>query len=349
MQINDLNSKDIINDNNINSHFLSVNHKKIDISCKFYVKNFYIDSFNFFPISEANNTFSDLFVWGDQDKYNNFFTKNFENTFNQEKFNFKKFSNITVLGSSVSDNYYRNMITFLPRIFFINQQNVSIALHRSSSNKFRAFIRNILGNLGIQLKEFIFLDDNFYKFDNSQIPQFFNKKISIEILRNYFSKYREKNREKKIKIYVSRQNSNYRNLVNEGDIIDELKLKDFKIIDPNNISIIDQIELFSSASIIISPTSSALTNIIFAPNDAQIIEITPKYSNKYEAIFKNRYSNICQAIGLNYNFIEADPIDINPIKNKISNFIPEKILNESNYYKNLIIEKNKFNKLINNF
>ena len=349
MEINDLTSKDIINNNNINSHFLSVNHKKINITCKFYVKNFYIDSFNFFPISEENNTFSNLFIWGENNKYNNFFTKSFENQFNQEKINFKKFYNSIVLGSSVSDNYYRNIITFLPRIFFINQQNVSIALHRSSSNKFRAFIRSILNNLDIKLKEFIFLDDNFYKFESSQIPQFFNKEISIEILRNYFSKYRSNKKEQKVKIYVSRQNSNYRNLINEGDIIDELKSKDFKIIDPNNISIIDQIKLFSSAEVIISPTGSALTNIIFAPKDAQVIEITPKYSNNYEEIFKNRYSDICKIIGLNYKFIEADPIDVEPVKNKISNFIPEKVLKESNYYKNLIIGKNKFNKAINDY
>ena len=87
MQINDLTSKDIINNKNINSHFLSINHKKINISCKFYVKNFYIDSFNFFPITEKNNTFDNLFTWGNKNKYNNFFTKNFENTFNKEKSN----------------------------------------------------------------------------------------------------------------------------------------------------------------------------------------------------------------------------------------------------------------------
>ena len=107
--------------------------------------------------------------------------------------------------------------------------------------------------------------------------------------------------------------------------------------------------MFSSAEVIIGPTSSALTNIIFAPKGAEVIEITPRYSNNYEEIFKNRYSDICKIVGLNYKCIEADPIDVDPIKNEISNFIPNKVLQESNYYKNLIIEKNKFNKVINNY
>jgi len=52
-------------------------------------------------------------------------------------------------------------------------------------------------------------------------------------------------------------------LINEEDIIDELKSKNFMIIDTKNMSIFEQIDIFSSAQIIIGPTGSALTNIIF--------------------------------------------------------------------------------------
>ena len=52
-------------------------------------------------------------------------------------------------------------------------------------------------------------------------------------------------------------------MINEEDIIDELKSKNFMIIDTKNMSIFEQIDIFSSAQIIIGPTGSALTNIIF--------------------------------------------------------------------------------------
>ena len=93
--------------------------------------------------------------------------------------------------------------------------------------------------------------------------KFFNIETSARILSNNLS---YKKIDNKLKIYLSRQNSNYRNLINEGDLIDKLKSKNFMIIDTNNMSIFEQIKIFSSAQVIIGPTSSALTNIIFSNN-----------------------------------------------------------------------------------
>ena len=42
-------------------------------------------------------------------------------------------------------------------------------------------------------------------------------------------------------------------------------------------------------------------------------------------------------------------VDLGPELALVWYFIPEKVLKESNYYKNLIIEKNKFNKAINDY
>ena len=58
--------------------------------------------------------------------------------------NLKNFSDAVILGSSPSNSYFRNMITFLPRIFFISDEKVNLAIHRNTSNKFRFFIKEIL-------------------------------------------------------------------------------------------------------------------------------------------------------------------------------------------------------------
>ena len=64
----------------------------------------------------------------------------------------------------------------------------------------------------------------------------------------------------------------------------------------NNISIQEQIDKFSEAEVIVSATSSSLTNIIFCSQGTTIIEITPKYQFEYENNLRLRYSYICNLL-----------------------------------------------------
>ena len=61
--------------------------------------------------------------------------------------------NVFVLGTSATDNYYRNIITFLPRVFFIKNKRINIAIHRNSSNRFRILVSEILQKLNIEVKK----------------------------------------------------------------------------------------------------------------------------------------------------------------------------------------------------
>ena len=63
MIIKDLNKKDIINNKKINSLFLSVLSKKLRIECKILKSDFYLDSFNYFPITDKNFSFRNIFKW----------------------------------------------------------------------------------------------------------------------------------------------------------------------------------------------------------------------------------------------------------------------------------------------
>jgi len=344
MTLKDINSKDIIKNKNINSLFVSTHSEKFNLDCNFLSGNFYLDTFNYFPISLNNNTFSDLFSWEQKDKYANFYNEKFYKDFNEKKNELKLFSNTIILGSSGSDDYYRNIISFLPRLFFIKDKEINLAIHRKSSNSFRVFLIKILDMMDIKLKKFIFLDDDFYSFEKSKIPQFFNKETSLRILKSSLKENENKDR---LNIYVSRQNSNSRNLINEADIIEYLKTKNFRIIDTNNMDIQEQIKIFSSAGVVVGPTCSALTNLIFCPQDTKVIELKPNYKFQYEDTFKYRYSEICNFLKLEYNSIEADSIENDFTDKYVKKFIPKKILQESNYYKNLLIKKNDLKEIIN--
>tara|TARA_Y100001970_G_scaffold181759_1_gene221188 strand:+ start:275 stop:1318 length:1044 start_codon:yes stop_codon:yes gene_type:complete len=341
MKILDKKNKEIINDTSLESKFLSVNNNTFDINCKFLNDDFFIDSHNYYPISSKFNSFSEIFQWGEKSKYSNFYSEKFLINFNKNMSKFKHLSNIVVLGSSSVDNYYRNMITFFPRIFFLDKQKIKLAIHRNSSNKFRNFISIMCNKMGINL-EFIYLDDGFYKFTNSKIPQFLNKNDSLKILNKLIIKSNNKSE----KIYLTRQNAEYRNLINEGDVIQILKRNGFKIVDLNDFNIIKQLDLFSKSKVIVSPTGSSLTNIAFCSPGTKVIEIIPKYKFSYENNFKDRYAKICKFLDLDYHSLEADPIKIDKLDKRTDLFISPKALKESNYYKNLLLKIEKVNQIV---
>ena len=102
-----------------------------------------------------------------------FYTEEFYKNLIDKKNQFKLIKDSVVLGSSPSDNYFSNLIHFLPRIFFINDRRINLTVHRNLSNKFRYFIKAVCALRGIEIS-YTFLDEGFYNFNNSTIPSFFN-------------------------------------------------------------------------------------------------------------------------------------------------------------------------------
>ena len=341
MKIVDKKIVQINQDLNISSAFTSIKHNDLNINCNILNNNFYLDSYNYFPITDKDLTFSEVFSWGEISKYKNFYSEDFIKNFKTKKKKFKSLSNIFVLGSSPGDNYYRNIMTFLPRVFFNKNKKIKLAIHRKTSNKFRNFLQDLSVKMNFEI-QFIFLDDNFYSFINSQIPQFLNEKQSIKILNSL----KIPNVSNKQKIYITRQNCFSRNVVNESDIIERLEKLNFKAFDLNNLTIFEQIKLFSNAEVIVSATGSALVNTVFCNKGTKVIEISPKYNFDFENLFKFRYSYISDILELNYKRVEADPLEINKSSKNVDKIINSNVIKKSNYYKNLILKLDKIEEII---
>ena len=341
MKIIDKKIPEIKENKKLNSIFINSFNPDFKLTCNILSKNFFLDSHNYFPVTEDFYTFSDFFSWGSLLKYENFFSKNFEENFNKNLNNFKLLSDVFVLGSSSTDNYYRNIVTFLPRLFFNKDKKIKLALHRHSSNKFRNLISLLCKKMNVEV-QLIYLDDGFYKFSNSRIPQFLKTKESIEILHTLKTKNKIiKGR----KIFISRQNCGARNLLNESDVAKKLRDYDYQMIDLNDMDILKQIRIFERAETIVCPTGSGLTNIVFCNPGTKIIEISPIYNFDYENNFKVRFSQISNFLNLKYHRIFADPVDvINPNKN-VTKLILPKVISESNYFKNLILNLEKVDEI----
>ncbi len=340
--IKNISSQEIKDNKKIQSKFLNANFKELNLNCNIYKGNFYLDSFNYFLINEEFNVFKSLFTRDIQHNNEHFYTKKFYDNFISNNKNFKDFKNVFVLGSNAANNYYSNLLQFFPRIFFLKNKNVKIAIHRNSSTKFRDFIKLILDRNKIQFS-FVYLDDGFYKFIDCDMPQFLTLDKSIQVLKNLLLPNINKSEAKKI--YVTREDSSYRKIINEADIVKILRTKGYKVINPQLYSIDEQIKIFYNSDKIVAPHGSNLSNIIFCKPGTKIYEIGPKFERDYEKVFENRYKNLAKINDLKYFRFITDTVSVQNHSEIAKKYIDKKILENSNYYKNLIVKIKDINEI----
>ncbi len=332
--LEDISTPKIDSEKSISSLFINANFNELSVNCNILKTNFFSDSFYFFPITKNNQTFSSLYT-RDSSNLTHFFTDKFYNNFIEKRDSLKSFKKLFVLGSNSGNNYYSNLLEFLPRIFFNKNNNIRIAIHRNSSNKYRKFIKSICQSLNIEFS-FVFLDDDFYYFQESEFPQFINLNDSIKILKQFIKP--KVNLESSKKIYVTREDSDYRKIVNEEDIINLLRQKGYKVVNPQLYKIDEQIETFANAEKIIAPHGSNLANIIFCKAGTEIIEIAPFFRENEKNIFENRYSNLSKLNNLKYSKVLSDTVDVKNHSVLAKKYIHPTVLSQSNYYKNLIVK-----------
>ena len=337
----DINSTKLKSDKRLSNLFINSKFSNLSINCNILKGNFFSDSFYYFPISENNETFSSLFN-RDLNNTSHFYSQKFFNNFKDNRNTLKNFKELYILGSNAGNNYYSNLLQFLPRIFFNKKTSIKLAIHRNSSNKYRNFISSILKSLNIEFT-FVFLDDDFYFFTDSEFPQFLNMNTSIEILKKFFNP--KTNVELSKNIYVTREDSNYRKIINEDDIVRLLREKGYRVINPQLYEIEEQIEIFSNADKIIAPHGSNLANIIFCKPGTEIYEITPSFRDN-EKILEERYFNLSLINNLKYNKIISDTVDVENHSPLAKKYIHTNVLSQSNYYKNLIVKIQNLNEVI---
>lgn len=189
----------------------------------------------------------------------------------------------------------------------------------------------------------MFLDDDFYSFNNCEIPQFIPLIQSISILRETLLPINKVSKNRKI--YVTREDSTYRRIINEADIIPVLRSKGYKVINPQLYSISEQIEIFAQADTVVAPHGSNLTNIVFCKPGTEIYEIGPEFKYDYEKSFENRYKTIAEINKLKYFRFLSDTVTVDEHSEIAKKYINNKILESSNYYKNLIFKVSDINKI----
>ena len=310
----------IYDKNNIEELVVYDKNFKILPTKQFYLNNvLYLN--NNFILMENKEIFnkkwnSNLNIKSENEKYNN--EINLKNT----KINNNKCISFNTIYIS---NYYHFIIDFLPKIFIYKELNLNndIYINRKNFSRFQLEFFELIDFDYTKMKLF----ENDVLFKNEMIILSDTKgigilkegipKYPIECMKKLLNKLiKEKKIVKKDKknIYITRKNSNYRHINNEEIIINLIKKYNFLIVELENISVLEQIDLFYNSNIVLAPHGAGSTNIIFGDNIKVYIEI----HNKNYVKMDNCFHQICDNLNIPHYCVHSN--SVNNIKPHLSNF-----------------------------
>ncbi|MFD1415593.1 glycosyltransferase family 61 protein [Oceanobacillus jeddahense] len=150
-------------------------------------------------------------------------------------------------------------------------------------------------------------------------------KWTIEFLRSVFLK-RERNKSTNHdkRIYISREDASWRKVANEGKLMELLTKKGFKKVVLSKLTVEEQIDIFSSAEVIISPNGAGLANLMFCQPGTKIIQLFTATSDEF--------IKIGQYLDLDYRFLKCR--NANPVST------------EHEVIKNLVVDVKKLGEIL---
>jgi hypothetical protein len=221
-----------------------------------------------------------------------------------------------VIGTAGANVYYHWMMDVLPRLAIIEKKyplkEISYFVTEFSQMPFQV---ETLQKIGIPINKIIASNDNWHfhlKCKDLIVPSLVSPvdqatPFQIEYLRSLY-KDSMKEQVPAQRIYISRKKVGRRELVNEPEIWDFLSKIGFEIVYCEDLSVKEQVVLFSSSSFIICSHGSALVNLAFCNPKTIVIDI-----------FNEKHINPCfwfmsKINNLNYHYFlgKAVPIDDNP-------------------------------------
>jgi len=194
--------------------------------------------------------------------------------------------------AGLENNYYHWLIECLGRLYLVERSKFKPDYYILSQNM--PFKKEYVKLLGIDENKIIPAESNqIIQADELIVPDFINNWDFIDFRgyqhyqKQYLPSWIGNLYKERIlpnvqefapkRLYISRAKANYRRILNEDELIDVLKKYNFEIIYPEDIGIIEQINLFHNAEIIISPMGAGLGNIVFAKPGTKVLELCPEY------------------------------------------------------------------------
>ena len=125
-------------------------------------------------------------------------------------------------------------------------------------------------------------------------------KISVDILKGAGYNSTKPDR----KLYIARGNVRYRKILNEDQVLAVMESFGYEIVKYENMTLMEQIEITSSAKCVVSIHGAGLTNILYMQPGSNVLEF------RRDRIYHNQcFWHLADALHLNYFYLFGTPDD----------------------------------------
>lgn len=221
-------------------------------------------------------------------------------------------------------NYYHWIVGTVPKIRYVEKyqektgESVTFLLPHSPPQ----WIQETISLLGYSTEQFLIAQESTYEPSRIVIPPhpFPGEKGDYRWIRQrvFDSLDIKGNQNSNKRVYISREKAIGRRVVNEDILMETLSDYGFKKYHLEDRTVEENVRLFSSADMIVSPHGAGLTDIIFA-DDCTVVELFGSREN-------NAYELLCHNLELDYACVkcEAASTDIRVDIDRIEQILPDK-------------------------
>lgn len=170
-------------------------------------------------------------------------------------------------------NYHHWLVECLPRLRYAFEWGELADCWVVVPGRMSPFQRDSLQLLGLDSRRLLPFDGQTWRFEQLYFPSIgVFSPVELGWLRQRL--YRPKGGATR-RLYISRRDAQTRRLWNEEALWPILGRHGFEVLTLTGRTVAEQLELFATASHIMGPHGAGLTNLLFAPAGATLIELTP--------------------------------------------------------------------------
>ena len=240
-----------------------------------------------------------------------------------------RLDNILYITNSNSHNFFHWFLDVLQKVEFINQSSdkilnskLTIVIPNGHENRFsKKSLKAFNLNFYYQKKNEIIVSKQSILLPDIAPTGNYRKKLILKLSKRMRNYWNNKKINSKKRIYISRNNSKKRKLINENEILPILKKYKFTVVDFDKLNFEKQLEYVVNSEIIISAHGAGLAHMLWMKRKSKILEIRAK-NNCYD----NCYFTLASDLDHNYFYVIANKTD----------------LEKSNHLSDLMIDINHF-------
>jgi capsular polysaccharide biosynthesis protein len=263
-----------------------------------------IDMGTLFPITPDLKTCRELFSFYLDHNYDDLHSERFVARLRSATLEHTEHENVFVLGDT--GNYWHFLLDHLgktPVLRYFTGPVPAILVGRLLPPSFADVIERVGVFLGVGPLQLVRASTGLVRVRDSFVPCKNDGGARLHFLRSFGASVEAGDRTSAPeRIFLRRSSASLRRLVNEAEIVEQLGQRfGFVAVAADTMSVFDQIRLVRNAKILVGVHGSALSNLIFAPNLMNVIELYVEYTQSF-------YELACNYFGVKHHTLRGNAV-----------------------------------------